>query len=80
MDDKQIINNLFNEQSVACDSYNRVIPLCHNVKIRDEMLKIFSIEHNMQEVIFNEGIKRGYYKFIPEDSKVIEEFKKSNEN
>lgn len=61
MEDKKVYKEILDIQNTTADLYNSYLKLSHTSEVRDEFLKILSMEHKICEDIFKDGEKRGYF-------------------
>lgn len=61
LSDKEIMDDVLSSQKSLTGIYNTYSNECVNEALRCDMLNILRSEHNMQQSVFNEMQKRGWY-------------------
>lgn len=61
LSDKEIMDDVLTSQKTLTGIYNTYSNECVNEALRCDMLNILRSEHNMQQSVFNEMKKRGWY-------------------
>lgn len=77
MEGKNIYKEMLILQNTTADLYNSYLKLSHTEKVRDEFLKILSMEHKICEDIFEVGEDMGYFSSELADNEDINKVKLS---
>lgn len=62
MEWERVYKEILDLQNSAVERYNSYLKLSHTNKVRDEFLKLLSMEHKISDDIFKDGEKRGIFK------------------
>lgn len=61
MTDREMINDLLNSQKMETNHYNTFATECANVNLKNDFVKIWKEEQEIQTDLFNEMQVRGWY-------------------
>lgn len=74
-DDREILNDALISQKFLTDDYNIFAGECSTPVIYNEFMSILADEHQIQNDIFQEMAKRGWYQTQPAEQQKINETK-----
>lgn len=75
-DDREMLFDALISQKTLTDTYNTYANECATNAVRDELMNILTEEHQIQQDVFTELQKRGWYKTDPADQQKVEQIKK----
>lgn len=69
--DKEMLNDMLAGQKMITGLYNTMSNECSDESLRNDMLTILREEHNMQNNVFKEMQKRGWYTPVEADQSAV---------
>lgn len=71
MTDREIMDDVLSSQKMITTSYNTFTNECVNQQLRTDFLNILRDEHNIQQNVFDQMQKRGWYSPTPAEQQKI---------
>ena len=79
-DDKEMLNDALSTQKFLTGDYNAIASECAHPAVRDEFMNILNEEHQIQQEIFSEMQKRGWYQVEAAEQQKVDQAKQKYTN